>query len=258
MITEIISSISSVWARAHHFANESVLKFYVDNKDWVSFIKDIVYFWGAYALLKYLWNRNYSRKTKEIAHNLQFRDRIEKELEAYVIRENKNGIKDISIRFVYWKNYPRKLAADGFKHILQIEYHNDQIIGSSWIDNTGIFFQNHLWFFSTSAYVDKNGIFFFAPEGHSYRGFTEHKNRRLITHVPYTNIVNFDFKEIIEYEPVFYTKHYYTNYKKLDSDNYILRERHGQPYFNLELDRRKQLKKYSWLAYIFSRAKAHF
>ncbi|WP_036308601.1 hypothetical protein, partial [Methyloglobulus morosus] len=151
----------------------SVLSFYKNNKDWIDLIKDIIFIFGVPLLLyksyKYLKDRTLISKTEKIETNLRFRDRIESELQNYVLEKNKNGKKDIGIRFVYWKNYPWQLSDDGYKHFLKIEYHHDLILGSSWIDNTGINFQEHLWYFGNSVYVDKNEIFFFAPKETTYK-----------------------------------------------------------------------------------------
>lgn len=228
---------------------ETILCWYKDNEILINFIKDIVYFFGAFTLLKYLWNWNYARKTGQIESNLKFRERIESALEDYVIKTNKNAIRDIGIRFVYWKNYPWHLNDDGYKHLLKIEYHDNLLLNSSWIDNTGIYFQEHLWFTSSSVYVDADGIFFFAPSENRYKGFTEYRGKRLIVQLPFTKIVNFDFREVIKYEPVFYIRHHYTEHKKLYSHKYQIREKLGDEYTYLELDNRKKISKYSWVCY---------
>jgi hypothetical protein len=228
---------------------EAILYWYKDNADLINFIKDIVYFFGAYALIRYLWSWNYLRRTSQIELNLKFRERIEPALEAYVIEKNRHGIKDIGIRFVCWKNYPWCLNDDGYKHLLKTEYHNNALLDSSWIDNTGIYFQEHLWFNSSSVYVDARGIFFFAPSREYHKGFTEHSGKRLIFQLPFTKIVNFDFRQIIEYEPVFYIRHPYTKHKKLYSQKYQIREKLGDAYSCVELDSRKQISKYSLIRY---------
>lgn len=228
---------------------EQILKFYNENATLINFIKDIVCFLSAFTLIKYLWNWNFIRKTEKIESNLKFRERIEAALDDYVIKENKNGIKDIGIRFVHWKNYPRRLQNDGYKHLLKVEYHDNQLLLSSWIDNVGIYFQEHLWFTSSSLYIDAAGIFFFASSERQYKGFTEHKNKRLIVQFPFTKIVNFDFREIIEYEPVLYIRYPYTKYKKLYSREYQIREKFGDEYSYVELDSRKQISKHTWVRY---------
>lgn len=228
---------------------ETILSWYKDNEALINLIKDIVYFLGAFTLFKYLWSWNFNRKTEKIESNLKFRERIEIALDDYVIEQNRSNIKDIGIRFVYWKNYPWNLKNDGYKHFLNVQYHNNQLLASSWIDNTGIYFQEHLCWGSSSVYIDAIGIFFFAPKSRVYEGFEEHKNKRLVVHLPFTNIVNFDFREKIEYEPVFYIKHPYSKYKKLYSRKYLIREKLDDNYFCLELDGRKRLSRYSWLNY---------
>lgn len=240
----------------------AVLSFYKEHKDWLELIKDIIYILGAplilYKLYKYLSDRDFIRKTGKIETNLRFRERIDLELQDYVLKQNKNGIKDVGIRLVHWKNYPRQLDDDGYKHLLRIDYENNYILGSSWIDNLGINFQEHPWSFGCSVYIDENGIFFFAQKGTLYKGFTENKDICLVMHMPFTSIVNFDFKEIIEYEPVFYIKYYYRNYKKLYSQHYVIREKLGNPYLRIELDNKKKLDKYSLISYKWLQLKISF
>ena len=76
--------------------------------------------------------------------------------------------------------------------------------------------------------------------------------------MPFTSIVNFDFKEIIEYEPVFYIKYYYTNYKKLYSQHYVIKEKLGNNYLRIELDNKNKLEKYSFISYKLLQLKISF
>lgn len=237
---------------------EQILIFYNSNGNLINLIKDIIYFAGAFALVRYLWNWRFIKQKERMDANLRFRERIESTLEAHVFKENKNGIKDIGIRFVYWKNYPDQLEEDGFKHLLRLEYHNEKLLGSGWLDSTGIYFQEHFWFRSTSIYVDALGLFFFAPSGRMYSGFTEHPNACLVMHLPFTNIINFDFREKIEYEPVFYTKYPHSKHQKLYSDYYIIRERLSDSPLHIKLNRRQQMKRYSKITYLFRKALLSF
>ena len=100
---------------------ETILSWYKDNGTFINFIKDIVYFLGAFTLIKYIWNWNFIRRTEKIESNLKFRERIEAALDEYVIEENKNGRKNIGIRFVHWKNYPWDIQNDGYKHLKKCE-----------------------------------------------------------------------------------------------------------------------------------------
>lgn len=174
---------------------EDILSFYRDNNDLINIIKDVLYVLTIVLGLRFLWNWNFRKRTKEIEDNLKFRKQIEEVLQEYVIEKSKNSIKDIGIRFVYWKNYPWKLDDDGFKHLLNVEYLNGELLCSSWVDNIGIYFEEHLWFLPQSVYVDDNGIFFITSSGKKYSDFVEHENKRLIFQLPFTNIVNFDFRE---------------------------------------------------------------
>ena len=126
-----------------------------------------------------------------------------------------------------------------------------------WIDNTGIFFTEPVWFFNQSFYIDKDDIFFLAKEGQNYEGFKELSNKILVRHMPFTKIVNYDFKERIEYEPIFYIKHSY-KCKKLYSDAYQINEKQGGEHFTYEVTRKKNLKKYSWIRYKLLKLKLMF
>lgn len=231
-------------------------------KPWIDLIQDLVFFLGVipffiaiFKFIKFLKARDFLATSEKIETNLRFRERIEPKLESYVLEKNRNGIKDIGVRFIYWKNYPSQISNDAYKHLLRIEYYDSNILGASWINNTGIYFQEHLWYSKTSAYVDQNGIFFFAPSGGTYKYFTEHENKCLVIHLPFANIVNFDFEEKIQYEPIFYTKVPYDDFGGLYSQIYTLRERIDDPYFRLELDRRKRIKKYTLFLYTTMRIK---
>jgi hypothetical protein len=237
---------------------EGILDFYRYNNDLINLIKDALYFSTFILGLNFLWNWNFRKKTKEIEDNLKFRKQIEEELQEYVIEKSRNNIKDIGIRFVYWKNYPWKLDDDGFKHLLNVKYLNGELICSSWIDSVGIYFEEDLRYLSLSLYLDDNGIFFITSGGKQYPGFKEFKDKILIFQLPFTKIMNFDFREKIEYEPVFYIKYHYANRKKLYDHKYILRENPRDEYFSIELDSRKQLDRYSWIGHMYKKALSKF
>lgn len=138
---------------------------------------------------------------------------------------------------------------------LRVSYHNDRILCGSWIDNTGLKVYSPLWWYSNSVYLDeKNGIFFIDKKEQRFKGFVEIRNCILVKHLPYSNIVNFDFKEYIDYDAVLYTKYKYDS-KKLYSDEIILREKEGTPYQRLELNKNLELKKYSVLMHALFKIK---
>lgn len=234
---------------------ECILGFYLRNKDWIDLIKDLVFLLGAFGVVRYLITWNYKSKVSQIERDLNFRDNLEHKLQDYVLEKHKNDIKDIGIRFIYWKNYPWSLENDAFKHYLFVRSFDNNVMPSGWIDKTGINFQKHFWHSSTSIYVDANGIFFFAPENGSYIGFKELKNKCLVKHMPFSNIVNYDFREYIEYEPVFYIKYPYTKYKKLYDSQYIVREKLDDNYFQEELKGNLQIKKPNCIKHHYLRLK---
>lgn len=228
-----------------------LLDFYIVNEDWISLAKDVAFFLGFlgfFVLLKFLWNFRFDRKSRTIRENLEFREKMESTLKPYIFDKAK-GTKDIAIRFVHWKNYPANLSDDGFKRHLRIQYEDDKP-WHGWIDNTGINFEDgDIWFLGNSVYVDKNGISFIGPKGNEHDGFEEISNIMIVFHLPFTNIVDFDFREYIEYEPVFYIRYPYTNFRKLYDDEIVLRERQGNEYFSRALSLRKLMRKYSWTKY---------
>ena len=215
------------------------------------------FFHGAYLFVRYLRNKKYQSVSYAIHENLKFREKIEHDLDPF-IRETAKNTKDVSIRFVHWKNYPWNLDDDGYKFLLRINYIENKKPHYGWIDNTGINFEEPLSFFSNSVYIDKDDIFFIAEKNQSFKGFREYKDSVLILHLPFTNIVNFDFKQRIEYEPVFYTRYYYRQWKKLYDDLVILREKEGAKYLNYDLSQTRMLKKYSWLSYHALKVKLWF
>jgi len=126
---------------------------------------------------------------------------------------------------------------------------------SGWINKTGLNFQENIWFTGKSIYVDKDGIFFFAPKGETYDNFEELADKCLIQHMPFSSIINYDFKEYIEYEPVFYIKYHYTKYSKLYSNHLIVREKAGKNYFSHELDRKLQISKPKSIQHLYIKLK---
>jgi len=240
---------------------QALVNLYKNNIDGINCIQTMIWFikipieiYGIYSIIKYILNANFIRKREEIDSDLKIRNQIESSLQSYVFKENRNGRKDIGVRFVFCESYPENVEHDGYKQYLKIEYHDKQIIGSSWLDKTGIFFEENIWYSGDSIYIDSNKIFFVARKGQHYERFTEYKNKRIIKHLPFTNIINVDFKEIIEYEPVFYTKYPYID-KKLYSPLYIVRERVDDEYLQIELEAKKLLTRYTWTRYMLLQLK---
>lgn len=232
-----------------------LLNFYVSNKDWIDLTKDAVFFAGAVTLAKILWHKRFMDKSKAIKENLEFRGKIESDLNKYVYEKAKNKV-GIAVWFVHWKNYPHNLNNDAFPHKLFIYPREDNVLPSGYIDNTGINFEEPIWQSSSSTYIDKNGIFFFAPKGQSFPNFKEFPNTILVLHLPFINIVNFDFREFIEYEPVFYIRHPYTKRKKLYDDAVALRNKADEDWLNVDLSLKNMMVGYSKRKYLLFRFKA--
>lgn len=228
-----------------------IIEAYNNNQEIISLIKDIIFFLGFIGFIKFIINWRYNKKTKEIENNLNFRAKIEDKLNEYVLEKNKNKV-GAGIRFVYWENYPWRLDDDAYKHALWVTNTDERTLPSGWIDNTGINFYESLFFFSRRVFIDKNGIFFFSDKNSKYKGFKAiKKGQSLVLHMPFSKIVNYDFKEYIEYEPIFYIKHKYNNWKSLYDSKYILREKIGEDYFRLELNSKLKIEKPYTLKHIF-------
>jgi hypothetical protein len=75
------------------------LSTYLEYKNWIDLIKDLVFFAGAYVFFKFLKNKKFTDVSEQIDKNLRFRRRIESELNDYVYKMYK---RDIAIRFVHW------------------------------------------------------------------------------------------------------------------------------------------------------------
>ncbi len=72
---------------------QEILSWYLCNKDWIDLVKDLVFFFGAYQVIKFIWTRKFVINTQEIAKNLKVREEIEEKLREHVLTETKNGIK---------------------------------------------------------------------------------------------------------------------------------------------------------------------
>lgn len=221
-----------------------ILKTYLEYRDWIDLIKDIFFIFSSLAIFRaiylyvhYIKKREYLEKSVEIEKNLTLREGLGNALEEY-IGEKKTG--GISIRFVFWKNYPENLQNDAYKFFLHINY-LDNRPHYGWIDNTGVNFEESVWYFGNSIYIDKNGIFFSDKKGQKHKGFEEILDPVLVLHMPFSNIVNYDFIDRVEYEPVFYIKYKYTKWRRLYDDNIVLREKFGEKYKKIPLKQSKMI-----------------
>ncbi|MDD3183583.1 MAG: hypothetical protein PHD48_12400 [Alphaproteobacteria bacterium] len=240
---------------------KDALSWYLTHQNEINLVKDLTFFFGAFGIVWSIWKffrhlatKEIALKTEQIKKNLRFREFLDSKLKEYVYEKHKNGVKDIAVRFVHWKNYPWNLENDGYKHLLFIRRMDERVLPSGWIDNTGVLIEEPVWWFSKSIYCDERGIFFIGDKNKLYPNFHEMKDCRLILHLPFSNIIDFDFEELIEYEPVFYIKHAYNRYTKLYDPTYVCREKEGCPYIRIELNRRYQIKGYSYLRHLLAKA----
>jgi hypothetical protein len=227
----------------------NIFDIYKIHHDKINLIKDLIFFAGAYKLYEFLKNKKLQYTSNKIIRDIEFRDNIEPQLSKYINEENGKAI-----RFVHWKNY-LNLENDGFKFFLRINYLDDKPY-YGWIDNNGLNFEER-FYFDKSVYIDKNNIFFIDKKNLIFRNFKELRCV-FILHLPFSNIINYDFLEKIEYEPVFYLKYYYNNWKKLYDDKIVIKAIDGEDWLMLELSQKKMLKKYSFLKYSLIKIKVIF
>jgi hypothetical protein len=232
-----------------------LLVWHKDHQDLINLIKDTVFFAGAYAFfhgayffMKYLREKKYQSISSSIRENLECRERLEPLLDKFIVETAKNT-KDVALRFVHWKNYPWKLNDDAYKHYPWVKYFSDTTVQQTWLDSTGINIQHPLWYLSTNLYIDKNGIFFTSYKDIKNVNFKKFEETTLILHLPFENIVNYDFKEVIEYEPVLYIRYPYHQRKKLYDDHIVVRNKDGEGYLNIDLSQKNWMRKYSWPKY---------
>ena len=117
------------------------------------------------------------------------------------------------------------------------------------------FFKEHIWFCSNSVYIDKSGIFFIDKKNEKHKNFNEITDCVLVLHMPFSNILNYDFKQYIEYEPIFYIKHEYLEWRNLYSDHVLLQEKEGTEHKCVELSQSKMIVRFSRFSYALMRIK---
>lgn len=230
-------------------------------------LANLVVIVGAVPVFFWLKNRAFEKKKKEIADNLSIRDEIKEKLREHADGYDRREAQNIGIRLVHWKNYPWKLDDDGYKQTLYYDTNLDKRVGhgTEFLGNTGIFVEDHIWYFSKSLYLGKYGIYIIDDSGKKIEGFEEVEQKiKIVDTLKYKYIVNWDFEEKIEYEPVFYMKYKYTNKKLLE--NQIFAQNFDDDgiskglYFYETLDKRMRVEsnksiKYYYLYFIGKRRK---
>lgn len=192
---------------------KAFLDLYNSHQVILNLIKDIFYLAGFTYVIKNIWDFQYINKTKEIGSNLEKYEKMRPLLDAHVKNESDNGIRDICVRLIYWKNYLLDLHDDGYAQSLHIRYHGENPLYGSWIDSSGLFLLQRNILHAQSLYLEqgRKKIFFFDKSGSKHKNFNEIGCKGLVMHLPFKNIVNYDFQELNEYEPVLYTRYKYSD-----------------------------------------------
>lgn len=218
---------------------------YKNNLEPINMIKDMFVVGSVYEIIKYLFNKNRIEKENQLKSDLKFNKNIQTNLFEYVLLENKNEIKDICIRFIFIENYPwqiENISNDGFKHYLYVKTYENRIKFKTWIDHTGVWFKHHLWFSENSIYINSNDEYFITKKSQNYPNFQEYSNKIILLHLPFKNIIEVDFDNKIEYEPIFYIKYAYDDYKNLYDDQIIVINKNEDELLNLKLNRNNEIK----------------
>jgi hypothetical protein len=214
------------------------------------FLANTIVIIGAIPVFIWLKNRSFDKRKQEIKDNLSIRKNIQDKLREHADGYDRTVAQSIGIRLVYWKNYPWKLDDDGYKQGLYYDTNLDKRVshGTEFLTNTGILVEDHIWFLSRSLYLGKYGIYTIAKPGLNLKGFSEVNQKiKIISTLKYKYVINWDFEEKIEYEPVFYTKYKYTNVKLFENQifaqNYDDDGINNDLYFHEVLDRRNRVKR---------------
>jgi hypothetical protein len=220
-------------------------------------VANLIVIIGAVPVIIWLRNRAFESKKKEIKDNLSVRKSIHDKLVEHANGYDRSKPHDIGIRLVYWKNYPWKLEDDGYKQLLYYDTNMDKVItdrGDEFLTNTGILLDEHIWFFDLSLYLGKYGIYLIDKSNKKIAGFEEITQRiKLVRTLKYKHIINWDFEELIEYEPVFYMRYKYTD-KRLYEDDLIAQNyddvgSENHTYIRHKLSRRNKVRSNHSLKY---------
>ncbi|MDA7982613.1 MAG: hypothetical protein MPJ79_00565 [Alphaproteobacteria bacterium] len=206
---------------------------------------------GLIVLYRYisgLRKKIFKSPSQKMAHDLEKRRSISDPLAQYV----RDGSRYIC--FEYCKNYPYVKKDDSFRHSLRVKGGEDHLHG--YIDKTGVNFIETDWF-HRSVYLDKGGIFFYAPKNKIFKNFREIPDISTVRLLPFRNIVKYDFRKHEMDEPVFYTRYKYDNWKKLYDDKLEICHRGGARnlVFICELKQRNWMRRYSRLKYLWYKFK---
>jgi hypothetical protein len=204
---------------------KTVIDWYVRNKDYIDFVKDIIFaigavvtFYGYFKFFGFLAQRKMLNKRQEMENDSKLYEEIRGKLKEYVddYGATQKKLRDIGIRLLYMKNYPYNLEDDGYSQMLYYRFFMDGQPPTGYISGKGLYVMEHLWFLSQAIYHNsKNGKWFVHEKGRSFRNYQELEHKQLVRRLPFANILGYDFNSdwADKGEPVFYTKYKYYKWK---------------------------------------------
>ena len=207
-----------------------VVNWYVQHRDLIDLIKDVVFAFGAtatfvgfYQLIKFLLQRKTLNKRQEMDNDLRLYNEIHKQLKEFVdsYDAKPDNLRDIGIRLLYIKNYPYKLEDDGYSQMLYYYFMSEYHKASGYISGKGLYVLEHLWFLNTAIYYNpKNEKWFIDEKGKKFKHYKQLKHKQLVKRIPFSNIYGYDFNSdwADKGEPVFYTKYKYYKWKLFADD----------------------------------------
>lgn len=219
---------------------EEVVNWYVQNKDLIDLIKDVVFVFGAvatfvgfYQLVKFLLQRKMLNKRQEMDNDSRLYTEIYDELKEYVEGYDlkPDQLRDVGVRLLYMKNYPYNLDNDGFRQELYYYFFTQNHRPSGYISGKGLYVVDYLRHFSNSIYYNpKNGKWFMDKEKRTFRRYKELRLQHLVKRIPFANILGYDFNSdwADKGEPVFYTKYKYTSWRLFADDLEALTWKDGE------------------------------
>ena len=207
-----------------------IVKWYIQHKDLIDLVKDIVFFIGAtatfisfYQFIKFLIQRKIINKRQEMDNDLRLYNEIHVNLKEFVDSYNAkpNNLRDIGVRLLYIKNYPYKLDNDGYRQMLYYYFMSENHKASGYVSGKGLYVLEHLWYYSEAIYYNsKNKKWFIDKKGKKFKNYNELEHKQLVRRIPFSNIYGYDFNSdwADKGEPVFYTKYKYYKWRLFAND----------------------------------------
>lgn len=207
-----------------------VVNWYVQHKDLIDLIKDVVFvigatatFVGFYQLIKLLFQRKMLNKRQEMDNDARLYKETHEEIREYVKSYNldPSNLRDVGIILLYMKNYPYKLDKDGFRQMLYYHFFTQIHQADGYMSGKGLYVVDFLYMYSESIYYNEvNQKWFIHKAGHKFRNYKELSYRHLVKRIPFANIYGYDFNSdwAEKNEPVFYTKYIYNDWRLFADD----------------------------------------